>query len=542
MEARKDGAWQPAKETGMNVYLLSSAFAYLLVVPLPAIGQNIIASHAEMPTANSIPIPAAKIGISPPNDGPTSANLDAAISRAEVVIAQDYFGDARGQVQIMPSVIDTPGVDVSQPLALQGAGEQQTVVRLFGRANRSAVKIMPQRFGTWAKALNSYASLLHLSISGNGANQDSLSNGIEYPATEWNLADEYGMAGKLTDITISNVKSDAIFIGRNRNSAVFNGITIRWSGGNGISVNSFDNIMNNLIVGSNKSNGIQLSQGGGNFFTTTSAFFNDKNGYVISPYNYISNSWIGGTFDANGRNGAYIDEGSRPQVSHQIIGARFTGNSRLDRGASSDVNIVNAPTPAVLMGNVHLFNNKNRPKYLVQLGSSSDFTYGIGLAYSMSSPPWGTAFSNYPQNIILAGNQQARLVHPTGTVDSLAIYMGADETARFERDKTTISRLRVDTFSTSVRIVTSAAPITTSEGESVIIVKKAAHSPTEVRLTTPKMTGQQIIIKDGKGDAATYAITIAPLAGTIDGSASYAIKSAYGVARLIWNGIDWNLL
>jgi hypothetical protein len=48
------------------------------------------------------------------------------------------------------------------------------------------------------------------------------------------------------------------------------------------------------------------------------------------------------------------------------------------------------------------------------------------------------------------------------------------------------------------------------------------------------------IIKDGKGDSATNNITIAPSSGTIDGSSTLVISTAYGVSRLVYNGSAWS--
>jgi hypothetical protein len=51
-----------------------------------------------------------------------------------------------------------------------------------------------------------------------------------------------------------------------------------------------------------------------------------------------------------------------------------------------------------------------------------------------------------------------------------------------------------------------------------------------------------MIIKDGKGDAATNNITVTPAAGTIDGSSTAVINTNYGSMQLIYNGTQWNII
>jgi hypothetical protein len=61
-------------------------------------------------------------------------------------------------------------------------------------------------------------------------------------------------------------------------------------------------------------------------------------------------------------------------------------------------------------------------------------------------------------------------------------------------------------------------------------------------LTLPVGTlGKIFIIKDSTGDALANPITVAALASTIDGQASYIINSPWGSIGLIYNGIEWNV-
>lgn len=49
------------------------------------------------------------------------------------------------------------------------------------------------------------------------------------------------------------------------------------------------------------------------------------------------------------------------------------------------------------------------------------------------------------------------------------------------------------------------------------------------------------IIKDAKGNAGSFNITITGDGNTIDGAASTVINTNRGVVRLVWSGIEWNV-
>ena len=90
--------------------------------------------------------------------------------------------------------------------------------------------------------------------------------------------------------------------------------------------------------------------------------------------------------------------------------------------------------------------------------------------------------------------------------------------------------------------VQTAAGNVACVNESVVIVKKGSSQATTVTLPSVLLVGQTVIVKDGKGDAATYPITVAPdgvTATTIDSKASHVINAAYGSAMFTWNGTEW---
>lgn len=91
------------------------------------------------------------------------------------------------------------------------------------------------------------------------------------------------------------------------------------------------------------------------------------------------------------------------------------------------------------------------------------------------------------------------------------------------------------------RVVTVGA-LTITATDHIVIANKASGSATACNLISSPVTGMQLIIKDGKGDASTNNITITPAAGTIDGSATLVINTNYGVARIFYSGTEWNTM
>lgn len=94
----------------------------------------------------------------------------------------------------------------------------------------------------------------------------------------------------------------------------------------------------------------------------------------------------------------------------------------------------------------------------------------------------------------------------------------------------------------TVRVVTAAGAVTCTAADDVVIVNKTTGAATAVTLPSTPATGEQITIKDGKGDASTNNITISAAAGNIDGAASHVIDGDYGSRTFVYNGTQWNLI
>src|SRR5262245_4410541 len=75
--------------------------------------------------------------------------------------------------------------------------------------------------------------------------------------------------------------------------------------------------------------------------------------------------------------------------------------------------------------------------------------------------------------------------------------------------------------------------------ESIVIVNKTSGAATQITLPPAASAGgrREVIVVDGKGDAATYNITVVPAgSNTINGGSSHVISEKYGGMRYVDNG------
>ena len=66
-----------------------------------------------------------------------------------------------------------------------------------------------------------------------------------------------------------------------------------------------------------------------------------------------------------------------------------------------------------------------------------------------------------------------------------------------------------------------------------------AAAPLTVNLPTAPQAGQLVTVKDGLGNAATYAITVAGNGRNIEGAATKIIRTNYGWMPLVYSGDQW---
>ena len=137
--------------------------------------------------------------------------------------------------------------------------------------------------------------------------------------------------------------------------------------------------------------------------------------------------------------------------------------------------------------------------------------------------------------LLLAGPSQSQTF---GDIPAVVATTGSGATVL--ATKTTITGVTlVGPYTQAVRVVTGAGSISVTAADMVVVVNKASGAATAVSLPAGT-TGLTFTIKDGKGDAAANNITITPAAGTIDGAATLVISTNFGVARLVYNGTQWN--
>ena len=91
-----------------------------------------------------------------------------------------------------------------------------------------------------------------------------------------------------------------------------------------------------------------------------------------------------------------------------------------------------------------------------------------------------------------------------------------------------------------VRVVTAAGAVTVATSDDIVVINKSSGAATTVNLPSSPTTGQTFVIMDGKGDAATNNITIAPASGNINGASTLVLNTNYASAEVTYNGTQWN--
>jgi hypothetical protein len=93
----------------------------------------------------------------------------------------------------------------------------------------------------------------------------------------------------------------------------------------------------------------------------------------------------------------------------------------------------------------------------------------------------------------------------------------------------------------AVRTITAGATDTATTSDNLIVWNKPTGSASAETLPAPTANGGlpfNITIKDGKGDAFVNNITVTPASGTIDGGSNFVIKSNFGSASFVSDGIS----
>jgi len=92
-------------------------------------------------------------------------------------------------------------------------------------------------------------------------------------------------------------------------------------------------------------------------------------------------------------------------------------------------------------------------------------------------------------------------------------------------------------------IVTSGTVINLANTVSRVVINKITGSPTSVYLPSSPYFGQEVLIKDGKGDAKINRITVHPPSGqTIDGFPRIIVGQNFQSYHIMHNGMNWNIV
>lgn len=194
------------------------------------------------------------------------------------------------------------------------------------------------------------------------------------------------------------------------------------------------------------------------------------------------------------------------------------------------------------------------------LGSATGTVTSVALSitgplYSVSGSPVTTSgtltatIANQTQNTAFMGSNGGGSVAPTFRAIVAADLPTATGAALGVAQGGTgitvtggVFNVNTATIARALRMVTAAGAVTCTTADDVVIVNKTTGAATAVTLTATPATGDELTIKDGKGDSGTNVITVSPAAGTIDGQASVTIDQNYGARLFVYNGTEWNLI
>lgn len=94
-----------------------------------------------------------------------------------------------------------------------------------------------------------------------------------------------------------------------------------------------------------------------------------------------------------------------------------------------------------------------------------------------------------------------------------------------------------------LNIIDSGSIVNLDEHSRRVVVNKSVGSATEINLPPSPIFGQEILIKDGAGNAHIYNINIYPPSGlTIDGLNMIKMAQNYQSFHLLYNGTEWNII
>jgi hypothetical protein len=105
----------------------------------------------------------------------------------------------------------------------------------------------------------------------------------------------------------------------------------------------------------------------------------------------------------------------------------------------------------------------------------------------------------------------------------------------------------ITTSSAEVRkiaVIIAAGNYTVAATDRYVVINKTSGAATQVTLPAAPTTGRIITVKDGKGDAATNAITVKATQNidNVLGATGIVLNLAFSSVDLIYNGTNWSVV
>lgn len=94
---------------------------------------------------------------------------------------------------------------------------------------------------------------------------------------------------------------------------------------------------------------------------------------------------------------------------------------------------------------------------------------------------------------------------------------------------------------TGVYVFSGIGDITIQSGMNCVEISKTIDAITTINLPASPYIGETHTIKDGKGTASSFQITVDAGALTIDGDATYVMNNDYQAISLYFNGSAWRI-
>lgn len=157
---------------------------------------------------------------------------------------------------------------------------------------------------------------------------------------------------------------------------------------------------------------------------------------------------------------------------------------------------------------------------------------GTGLVHNLLSATHPDTTPASPQaNDIIIGSGSSWRRFPVGQVNT---FLSVNTSGNLEwRDPNVVTPT----------IMVTGSSINLPDANVRLIVSKASGSPTQVNLPSNPVLGQEVLVKDGKGDSNTNHITVLPASGvTVDGLTGVLLTQNYQSYTFLYNGTEWNVI